>query len=99
VAKQTKSVYRFEVPIDDRPHRFRLTGNPLAVAAVHGERAYVEFWEEHDPQEPPVERTFRVFGTGHEVPASATWRGTTGRVYGLVWHLYEIADGPGEDRR
>lgn len=40
---------------------------------------------------PRVARTLQVLGTGHELPLSAVWRGTTARTDdGLVWHLYEL---------
>jgi hypothetical protein len=53
----------------------------------------IHFWMEHirpsdiEPED-LVSRTFRLFGTGHEIPDGWTHRGTvSGDVF--VWHLYE----------
>jgi hypothetical protein len=86
-----RAVFRYEVPINDQPHSFELTGDPLAVAAGHqGIRAIVEFWAESEDGGPVTTRTFQVFGTGQLLPYGAVWRGTTARLNGLVWHLYEL---------
>ena len=91
----TKTVHRHTVPVDDQPHTIRLTSNPHAVAAKRVGLGYVvEFWAEHSGDEWAVPRVFRVFGTGHPIPAAAKWWGTAGRVDGLVWHLYEIPGDP-----
>ena len=62
-------IYRYEVPVDDAPHEFRLHGNPLAV----GCRRYdvVEFWAIHHDDlsdESGQRRRFQVVGTGHDLP-------------------------------
>ena len=88
---QTKTVLRYEVPIDDKPHTFPLTYGPHAVATKRiGTTHRVEFWTEHEDGLAAVEMTFQVFGTGQPIPASARLRGTAERLDGLVWHLYEI---------
>lgn len=89
-----KTMYRYEVPVDDLPHTLHLGGDPRAVAATRSRLGHVvEFWAEHHDGEWTAPRAFQVYGTGHRIPDSATWRGTAGRVDGLVWHLYEL---PGE---
>jgi hypothetical protein len=91
----TRRVFRYEVPVDDRSHAFRLTADPLHVEArrigVHPLAPHVvDFWVEHTDGAPAV-RAFRVFGTGHLLPAGARWIGTTARTEeGFVGHLYEI---------
>lgn len=86
----TRRVFRYEVPVDDRPHEFTLTGTPLAVAA-QGDAGPVEFWAEHDDQAGAADTAFLVAGTGHPLPAGAVWAGTCPRTpAGLVWHLYEV---------
>jgi hypothetical protein len=47
------------------------------------------FWAEVTTENPIVDRTFQIFGTGQEIPLNATYVGT---VVGppLVWHLYEL---------
>jgi hypothetical protein len=92
---QTKTVLRYEVPIDDRPHTFPLTYTPHAVAAKRiGATHRVEFWAEHDDGLGAVARSFQVFGTGHPIPATARLRGTAERLDDLVWHLYEVYPEP-----
>ncbi|MFF3443616.1 hypothetical protein [Streptosporangium sp. NPDC002721] len=90
MAEPTKTVHRHVVPVDDKTHWIPLTGNPLAVAAARmwGDLV-VEFWVEHHG-EFAIPRAFQVFGTGHPVPASAKWFGTTARLDGMVWHLFEV---------
>jgi hypothetical protein len=88
-----RMMYRYEVPVDDQPHEFRLTGNPVAVAAA--DLDYVEFWAEHDDY-PGVTRAFQVFGTGQPLPPGARWAGTCPRTAGAVWHLFEIPAGAPE---
>lgn len=90
----TRTVRRYEVPVDGKPHGHELTGNPLHVAARRRPddpvAHVVEFWAEHDDQAPPVKRRFQVFGTGHRLPEGARWRGTCDRLDTLVWHLFEV---------
>lgn len=45
-------------------------------------------WACLHPEQPPVDRVFRIFGTGHEIPDGFTYLGSTfeGR---YVWHLFE----------
>lgn len=89
-----RRMYRYTVPVDDRPHTEHLTSNPVHVA--NGTTLdEVEFWAEHADDAPKTARRFQVFGTGHPLPANARWVGTCPRVSGLVWHLYEIV-GDGE---
>jgi hypothetical protein len=85
-----RTMYRYVVPVDDQPHEFTLTGDPVAVAATAASDA-VEFWAEHDDRDGRCDRAFQVFGTGHPIPDGAVWVGTCPRTdLGLVWHLYEL---------
>lgn len=83
-----RRMFRYVVPVDDRPHLVLLTSSPVHVA---GGRTLdeVEFWAEHVSGAPEVARAFQVFGTGHPLPDDARWTGTCARTAGLVWHLYE----------
>lgn len=84
-----RSVWRYEVPIDDQAHALALTGVPLCVASGATIRD-VEFWAEHTEGAPETKRWFQVFGTGHLVPSGAVYCGTVPRIAGLVFHLYEV---------
>ena len=84
----TRTVHRYRVPVDDRPHTIELTSWPRHVASrTHGE---VEFWAESDPRVTPEPIAFIVIGTGHTVPPGARYVGTALAEFGLVWHLYEV---------
>lgn len=94
-----KSIFRYEVVVDDKPQRHLIQGEVRKVAAgysmIDGRRRHViEFWAETEKPAPDgtlLQRTFQVFGTGHPLPAEAVWRGTCDRTpEGLVWHLYEL---------
>jgi hypothetical protein len=62
-----KAIYRYEVPIDDRPHRHILGGEVIGVASRLVD--VVEFWAIHDDDGIQQQRAFQVFGTGQEIPA------------------------------
>jgi hypothetical protein len=85
-----RRIFKYTVPVDDQPHSFELTGEPLYVAATAlGEE--VEFWAEHDDEALEFTRTFQVVGTGHELPKCTRYIGTgkASRLR-LVWHLVEV---------
>lgn len=85
----TKAVHRYEVPVDDRAHAHTLTGKIVHVDSRT--RGIVEFWAIHTDAN-PIERRFRVYGTGHAVPAGLDWCGTA--IDGpFVWHLFEVPQG------
>jgi hypothetical protein len=80
------TVWRFEVPVDDRWHTLPLTGPVLHVAARHP--VVVELWAVLVDQ-PPTPRQFRVFGTGQQLTADAATYVGTAVTPRLVWHLWE----------
>jgi hypothetical protein len=90
-AEPVKCVHRFVVAVDGEPHKMVVSRGPLKVAARYDGRT-VEFWSESGGASfRPRERWFQVFGTGHPIPATATYWGTTERTdEGLVWHLSEV---------
>lgn len=83
-----KTIFRYEVPDDGAWHDVDMAGEPLHVACRRP--SIVEFWAEHRDG-PSVTRRLRVFGTGHQVPDQARYRGTA-LAGPLVLHLYE--EGP-----
>lgn len=80
-------VLRYEVPVDDRVHGHRLSGQVLHVASR--QPAVVEFWAAADIRA-PVTRFFRVYGTGQLIPTEVEFVGTCfdGSGQALVWHLF-----------
>lgn len=87
-----KTIYRYSVPVDDKPHTFELSSDPVRVEAIYtGLGEYeVEFWAEFHTQWPVETRVFKIYGTGHQIPSAAEYWGTCQRINGMVWHLYEI---------
>jgi hypothetical protein len=80
-------VFRYEVPVDDEWHEVQLTGPIVHVAAHFGQVSPLHFWALSGVGEPHPAR-LRVFGTGHQVPDDAEYRGTA-IIEPLVWHLFE----------
>lgn len=83
-----RTVFRYEVPVDDQAHEFELRGPLLAV----GCRApyAVEFWAIWDTDVAEWVRRYQVFGTG-QPDVVGEHRGTAVAPGGqLVWHLFEL---------
>lgn len=94
-----RRMLRFDVLVNDKPQTLPVAGGIRRVEArrlgvgLAAVRA-VEFWAEGTAAPVETERIFQVFGTGHELPEGAIWRGTTARTPdGLIWHLYELLGG------
>lgn len=94
-----RQVWKYIVPLtdDDVPLLLPRGGKILEVG--HGGIAPngVAFWYEFEKQDEAMsqgnneERTFRIFGTGHEIPPEYQHVGTVDLhlAIALVWHLYE----------
>ncbi len=86
-----RAVWKFTIAID-RDYKLELPGDHrLLRVRQHGEDE-IDVWAEVDTASPPVFREFRVYGTGHELPADWSYVGTSfddapGRLT-LVWHVY-----------
>ncbi len=83
-------MWKYEVPIDGEWHELSM---PCVAAVRHvgqQQSRSVCFWVEVDPTAQRGSRSFCVFGTGHDVPATANYCGTVeSRSAPLVWHLFE----------
>jgi hypothetical protein len=83
-----RTVFRYDVPVDDRPHEFELRGPLLAVGCRKAD--VVEFWALRDTAVVEFVRTYQVFGTG-QPDVDGVHRGTAYAADGqLVWHLFEL---------
>jgi hypothetical protein len=79
-----RSVYRFEVPVDDKDHTHTLTGKVVHVGCRRPQ--VVEFWAIHVEELHAREHRFRVIGTGHPIPDGLVYVGTA-LDEPFVWHL------------
>jgi hypothetical protein len=78
-------IYRHEVPVDDKAHRFELTGRIIHVGCRKHD--VVEFWAITNEIKPYTFEA-RVVGTGHEFEEGLIDYGTTyDPSMVLVWHL------------
>ena len=90
-----RTIWRYEVPIDDKPHKFTLRGEPGVVVAAKGlyPNYAIEFWAEYDDSREPFDMWLEVYGTGHKIPDDALHWATAPRMMpnGFVFHLYEVS--------
>lgn len=83
-----RTVFRYDVPVDGRPHEFELRGPLLAVGCRN--IGVVEFWAIWDTLILPLPRIYQVFGTG-QADVLGRHQGTAVAPDGqLVWHLFEL---------
>lgn len=81
-------VFRYPIPVDDTWYDLPLTG-PVVKVDTRGED-YVELWAIAREGVEPVQRRFKVYGTGHPVPDHTKHVGSALAPSGtLVWHLFE----------
>jgi hypothetical protein len=88
----------YAIPADEAEHEVRLRGGRPAHPAARWEPRQglylVEFWAEHDEDQPETTWRLRVFSTGERLPGRAVHLGTTvSDLAGLAWHLYVITWG------
>ena len=88
----TRTIYKYSViPTDYFRLQLPVDAQILTVQ-MQGNEAFV--WTLLNPDEPVVERTFRLAGTGHpivESPNALSYVGTFQMGGGrLVWHLFEV---------
>jgi len=81
-----KTIFRYQVPVDDNLHTITLTGRILHVACRR--MRIVEFWAMVGDT-PAADRHFRVYGTGQQLPEQPLCYLGTALDGLLVWHLIE----------
>lgn len=84
-------VYRHQIRIDDQEHVVptSMCSRVVMVAARAQDPSALSVWiEEETESVSPLNRTFKIFGTGHPLPFG--WDHVGGAVAEpFVWHLYE----------
>lgn len=82
-----RTIYKFPVPVDDVLHKHAMpTKAVIRHVAQQGYQPCI--WAEVDTDAPLVERSFRVFGTGHAIPDGFAFVGTAFDGP-FVWHVFE----------
>lgn len=84
-----QAVLRWTVPIDGAWHELVYAGHIVHVATRIDD--VIELWTLANPGRPMAAHRFRVFGTGHLIPAADYLHWGTAFTHGglLVWHLIE----------
>ena len=83
-------ILKWDVPVDDKPH---FIGSGLAVhVQCQFTSDVVQVWTV-ETEIVSQTRMARVYGTGHEVPDSLVYIGTTMPNPHLVWHLFGEQNG------
>jgi hypothetical protein len=92
-AVPAKTMLRYQVQIDGKPHTFRLGGDPVSADGYRPgglDANTLEFWAPQDLASYSVLYTLQVFSTGEPVPEHARYLCSTGRLpNGCVWHLFD----------
>lgn len=88
---KTKAVWKFAAE-PDGVIRVKAPA-PQDVVLFEMQRGTFCCWVEVYPGGPLSEVEFRVFGTGHEIPADAVWiKSCTSHGGDYVWHLYQTTE-------
>lgn len=88
-----RTIYKYQIdPEMPMPVTFTLPSDAIVVHVATEKTGSVEervsLWIEHDLDSPREERTFTLVGTGHNIPAGATYVGTA-IMPPFVLHVYE----------
>jgi len=85
-----KTIFKYQLPIDDGRHVIAFNGKILHFGIKPNEN-FVSIWAEVDELDFTLHhtKTFRVYGTGHNIPHSAKWEATIIADF-FVWHVYSL---------
>jgi len=85
-----KTVYKYEIPINDHFDLFLPTGARILKADV--QRGVVCLWALVDPSLADQRRSFRFAGTGHPMEEESLQHISTFKMDGdnLIFHIFEI---------
>lgn len=93
-----RTILRYEIPCDGKPHAFQLCYDPIYVSASPF-RDQLYFWAEHDDDVETYAALMQVFPTGDPLPENYLWLGSVikGSI-GEAWHLIMLPppEPPGE---
>ena len=85
--KAANEIWKFVLK-DASPQQLRMPFNS-EVVHVAEQNGFVCLWVMVQTDDCIVSRTFSLYGTGHQIPADAVYRGTA-HVGSFLWHVFEI---------
>lgn len=85
-----RSMQRYQIDIDGRPHKFRLYFDPIHVApGILRDQLF--FWAEQDDELEEHDVLLQVVPTGVLYPGRSLWLGSVVRKHAdEAWHLIEL---------
>ena len=86
----TTTIWKYHVPVGTQKLQIP-KGGIIRYYGLQDDEPYL--WIEVDPKEAPEQRTFSVYGTGHNIRQTDYHLTYIGTIIGhrgkFVWHLYE----------
>lgn len=90
----TATVYKYRMAFSPAGRPFKVQMPKGAdILTIGSQRDGMVVWALVNPEDPPVDRTFVVYGTGRGIEigeSSLRYWGTIMQTDGTVWHLFEI---------
>lgn len=84
-----RSIWKHELAVGNEPLGYEIPGYGGVAHVTRAGPGLIEFWSHVDTGEPERVVWFRVYGTGHAIPADAKHVGTV--LDGpFVWHVCEV---------
>ncbi len=83
-----KTIYKYSIHPDNPRLEVALPEGALVVFVGSQLTGVVNFWIEFTPDEKTYQRTFVLYGTGHDIPTNNHYVGSV-LDPPFVWHLYE----------
>lgn len=83
-----RRIYKYVLCVNDDVQKIEVPGADARIVHTGMQGDDLCVWIEHHVIGRSVV-PLRVFGTGHDIPGDAAWRGTV-QVPPFVWHVYEV---------
>lgn len=84
-----KRIYKYPLAAEDLQTVIMPEGAEILTIQVQGATPCI--WALVDIEQPEERRTFRTYGTGHQVVTNGTYRGTYQLLGGdIVFHVFEV---------
>ncbi len=84
----SRKVLKYVILANDEESTVAFSGKILHVAPAN--HNLIEIYAEQDDEQPEQNHTFRVLGTGHDVPFGSSHVQSVRSSMGVIFHLYEL---------